>query len=117
MTVGERIKNLREKRGYTLEELGEKIGVGKSTVRKWENGMIQNMRRDKIQKLAEVLNCSPLYLLGYGDDDSLYPISKESEPLSDEQNDKMLKFANLYAQLKDDEQLLVDNMISTLLRK
>ena len=60
MTVGEKIKMYREKKGYTLEELGNRVGVGKSTIRKWENGIIKNMRRDKIQILAEVLNCSPL---------------------------------------------------------
>lgn len=65
MTTGERIKILREQKGMTLEELGEKVGVGKSTVRKWENGMIANMRRDKIAKLASALNVDPLYLMGW----------------------------------------------------
>lgn len=114
MTTGERIKYLREKRGYTLEELGNKIGVGKSTVRKWENGMIQNMKRDKIQIVAEVLGCSPLYILGYGDDDNLFP---ESEKKNDEQDEKLVRFSNLYSQLSEEEQTLVDNMIATLLKK
>lgn len=65
MTVGERIKSLREQQGMTLEELGSKVGVGKSTVRKWENGMIENMRRDKIAKLAAALGVTPLYLMGW----------------------------------------------------
>lgn len=115
MTTGERIKFLRERRGYTLEELGIRIGVGKSTVRKWENGMIQNMRRDKIQIVAEVLGCSPLYLLGYGDDDTLFPsTNKEKE---NENNEHVKEITNLYAQLSEDEKTLVDNMILTLLRK
>ena len=42
-------------KGYTLEELGAKIGVQKSTVRKWEIGLIANMGRDTIAKLADVL--------------------------------------------------------------
>lgn len=115
MTTGERIKFLREKRGYTLEELGERIGVGKSTVRKWENGMIQNMRRDKIQIIANVLGCSPLYILGYGDDDNLFPTSNPDK--DDAQYERLNRFANLYSQLNEDEQSLVDNMIATLLRK
>lgn len=67
MTVGERIKSLREKQGMTLEELGNKVGVGKSTVRKWENGIIENMRRDKIAKLASALGVTPIYLMGWDD--------------------------------------------------
>lgn len=65
MTMGEQIKQLRLERNMTLEELGNKVGVGKSTVRKWENGMIANMRRDKIAKLAFALDVSPAYLMGW----------------------------------------------------
>lgn len=58
MEMGQKIKKIREEKGMTLEELGNKVGVGKSTVRKWENGIIANMRRDKIAKLANALGCS-----------------------------------------------------------
>ena len=65
MDMGEKIKKLREAKGMTLEELGDKVGVGKSTVRKWEKGIIANMRRDKIAKVAKALNVSPSYLMGW----------------------------------------------------
>ena len=65
MDMGTIIKQLREERGMTLEQLGDKIGVGKSTVRKWENGMIANMRRDKIGLIANALSVSPAYLMGW----------------------------------------------------
>ena len=65
--IGERIKRLRSKKNMTLEELGNQVGVGKSTVRKWETGMIANMRRDKIAKLADALDVSPAYLMGWKD--------------------------------------------------
>ena len=57
-----KIKRL-EKR-LTLEQVGEIVGVGKSTVRKWENGMIENMGRDKIVALSKALDISPLDILG-----------------------------------------------------
>ena len=65
MNMGEKIYSLRKEKGMTLEELGNKVGVGKSTVRKWENGMIANMKRDKILKISEVLGVSPGYLMGW----------------------------------------------------
>jgi len=65
MEIGEKIKYLRTRQGMTLEELGEKVGVGKSTVRKWETGAIANMRRNKIASLADALNVSPSYLMGW----------------------------------------------------
>lgn len=68
MEIGTKIYNLRTQRGMTLEELGKKVGVSKSTVRKWEQGIIANMKRDKIAKLAFALGCSPAYLMGWDED-------------------------------------------------
>ena len=65
MEMGEKIKTLRAAKNMTLEELGNAVGVGKSTVRKWENGMIANMHRDKIAKIAAALDVSPAYLMGW----------------------------------------------------
>ncbi|MCI5547834.1 MAG: XRE family transcriptional regulator [Clostridiales bacterium] len=65
MDIGERIKMLRTQQGLTLEEVGTRVGVGKSTVRKWESGQIANMRRDKIALLAKALNVTPTYLMGW----------------------------------------------------
>lgn len=67
MDMGAKIHLLRTQNDMTLEELGNKVGVGKSTVRKWENGIIANMKRDKILKVAEALNTSPAYLMGWTD--------------------------------------------------
>lgn len=65
MTLGEKMKFLRTQRGLTLEEVGRKVGVGKSTVRKWESGAIANMRRDKIALVAKALGTTPEYLMGW----------------------------------------------------
>ena len=40
MKIGEFIKRRREELGLTLEEVGVAVGVGKSTVKKWETGFI-----------------------------------------------------------------------------
>lgn len=58
------LKTKRLEKKLTLEQVGEMVGVGKSTVRKWENGMIENMGRDKIVALSKALNVSPLDILG-----------------------------------------------------
>ena len=65
MEMGQKIHELRTQKGLTLEELGNAVGVGKSTVRKWENGIIANMKRDKILKVSEALGVSPAYLMGW----------------------------------------------------
>ena len=58
--IGKKMYQRRKELGLTLEEVGEAVGVGKSTVRRWENGMIKNMGRDKIAALARILQMSPV---------------------------------------------------------
>lgn len=68
MEMSEKIKARRAELNMTLEDVGRKVGVGRSTVRKWETGQIANMRRDKIASLAEALHVSPAYLMGWDED-------------------------------------------------
>ena len=63
--MANRIQDLRKSKNMTLEEVASIVGVGKSTVRKWETGMIANMKRDKIAKLAKALGTTPAYLMGW----------------------------------------------------
>ena len=63
MTIGEFINKRRLALNITLDEIGEAVGVGKSTVKKWETGYISNMKRDKIDKLAKVLQVKPPLVL------------------------------------------------------
>lgn len=72
MSIGDIIKKRRQELHLTLEDLGDLCGVGKSTVRKWENGMIENMGRDKISALAKALKISPLTLLNMDEDEEMY---------------------------------------------
>lgn len=58
--IGKMMFERRKELGLTLEEVGAAVGVGKSTVRKWENGLIKNMGRDKIALLAKILDLSPV---------------------------------------------------------
>lgn len=88
MDLGEKIKKLRIEQGLTLEEVGNRVGVGKSTVRKWESGEIANMRRDKISLIAKALGVSPAYLMGWDENSSsdalpsnIIPIRIEKVPL------------------------------------
>ena len=65
MTMAENIRYLRLKHGLTQEQLGEVIGVQKSAIRKYESGMVENIPRSSIVKMAEIFGVSPAYLMGW----------------------------------------------------
>lgn len=63
--MGKRIKQKREELGLTLEDLGRKLGVNKSTVSKWERGAVESIKRSHVDDLARVLHCAPEWLMGF----------------------------------------------------
>ena len=67
MTFAERLKELRVEKGLSLEEVGKEIDVGRATMSKYEHGTIKKMPNEKIEKLAELFNVSPAYLMGWTD--------------------------------------------------
>lgn len=70
MTIGERIKNLRERHNMTQTELAEAIGTTKQNIYKYENGIVTNIPSDKIESLAVVFKVSPAFIMGWGTMDS-----------------------------------------------
>ena len=78
MTMGERIRTLRKQHRMSMEELGSKIGVGKSAILKYENGTVENLPRSTIEKMAILFGVSPSYLMCFDEWD------QNSEALSDE---------------------------------
>lgn len=64
-TIAEKIKNKRTSNNITLEELGKKVGVSKQTVQRYESGVISNIPSDKIELMANALDTTPAYLMGW----------------------------------------------------
>lgn len=78
MKTGLAIAQRREEIGMTQDELAKAVGVSKTSISRWESGDISNMRRDRIQKLAEALRVSPLSLLEEETDGLADTVSQQS---------------------------------------
>lgn len=119
--MGKKIKELRQAKGMTLEQVASIVGVGKSTVRKWETGMIANMKRDKIQALATALGTTPAYLMGWKEDKKEIPFSlrlfgkepKETPQLTE--GEQML--LDLFRQIPEDAQKMYLEVLRASLKK
>ena len=76
MTIGEKIKQARIDKGLTQEELAEKLGYkSRSSVNKIETGG-RDIPRSQIKRIAEILDVSPISLLGFEDEKPTDPLTE-----------------------------------------
>jgi len=66
MTIGERIKRLREEKDLTQRELADKIQISYSVMNRIESGE-RAIRDEELKKIADVLETTADYLLGRTD--------------------------------------------------
>ena len=69
MTIGTKIKNLRIALKLTQEELASAVGTKKQTIHKYETGIISNIPASKIKALADKLETTPAYLMGWEEEE------------------------------------------------
>ncbi len=65
MDISKKLKDRRKELNLTMLEVAQKTGVSEATVSRWESGDIANMRRDKIVLLANALQVSPSFIMGW----------------------------------------------------
>lgn len=73
--IRQRIKSRREELSITYQELADKTGMSKSTLQRYETSSIKNIGLDKLEILANALDITPAFLLGWEE-----PKAKEEKP-------------------------------------
>ena len=64
MVVGEKIKARRQELGWSLAELGNRMGYNKSSVLRIERGEV-DLPQSRIMQFAQVLGVAPGHLMGW----------------------------------------------------
>ncbi len=119
MSIGKRIKFLRKQNGLSIDDLASKLGKNRATVYRYENGDIENLPLDILDPLADALNTTPAYLMGWvskdfistrmseGENESIYySVNKTNvlhvdrwhkefglNPFTDEEHEKLIEYA------------------------
>ena len=75
--TSERLKELMALKGLRQIDIAEKTGLGKSAISQYVSGKI-TPKQDKVYILAEGLNVSPTWLMGYD-----VPMEKETIPTTE----------------------------------
>lgn len=67
MTIGERIKKLREEKNITVDKLAELIGKNRATIYRYESSEIEKLPTSVLEPLCKALGTTPAYLMGWSD--------------------------------------------------
>lgn len=78
--MGIRIRQCREDMDLTQEELGQKLGLQRAVINKYEKGRIENMKRATIKQMADIFKVSPSWLMGL-DEESNTTLTSKAIPL------------------------------------
>lgn len=107
--IGTRIKDTRKKAGLTQDELGAKLGIGKSSISEWESNK-RSPDFDKLEEMAAILGVSFHYLVGWSDDPKYPPLEQTeflyiSHPSNDKSTDELRKKLHDYIDTLTDEEI------------
>ena len=73
-----RLKELRQKKGDTQEDVAKVMGVTRRGYQKWENGESQ-IKPEKARQLADYFGVNVAYLLGFEDKQHILKIIQSNE--------------------------------------
>ena len=97
--IMERMKNRREELNMSYQTLSEKVGISKSTLQRYETGFIKNMPVDKLEDIANALNVSPAYLMGWeAEQPTTLAAHLDGKDFTEEQWERIQSFAKFIKQ-------------------
>jgi transcriptional regulator with XRE-family HTH domain len=115
MTIGEKLKNLRISLKLTQEELADAVGTKKQTIHKYETGIISNIPASKIKALADKLDTTPAYLMGWTEASATE--YKKADTISDiiikiRSDDELLEIMKDVCNLSGEQRVVVKTLLS-----
>ena len=96
LALGQKIKTLRKEKGYTLQQLAEKIGSGKSYIWEIENRGLKRPSAEKLASIANALDVTTDFL-----------INNEQTELSEDE-DKEILYRKMGRLTKDDQDKIME---------
>ena len=109
-TFRERFKKRRKFMGITLKQIGAYLGVTEGNVQRYECGTVK-IPADKLDKIAEILECDLAYLWGYIDTPRAPVATPEQEGIDEARLIK--KYRRLNEKQKSAVHVVIDSFLDT----
>lgn len=78
--IGKRIRDRRKELELSVEDVAKRLDKNRTTVYRYEKGDIENLPLETLKPLAEILETTPAYLMGW--EDKAEQIIAENESIS-----------------------------------
>lgn len=115
-SLGTRIKYLRSIMQMSQDELGRRVGVQRAAINKYEKGTVENIPLKTIEKMAEVFEVSPTYLLGWNgeNDDPLSVEVKIIQAISKYYGAEVVDLVECYIEVNKEGKKRILNFVSDI---
>jgi len=102
MKIGLRMKERRKELKMSAEELARKLGKDRSTIYRYEKGDIENLPLDILEPIAEALETTPAYLMGWEQEqiDAVAEIETDKNVYNDRLESKLKLFMEEFGELQ-----------------
>ena len=108
MSMGTKIRELREAKNMSLEDVAKLCGTTRQAIYKYENEIVTNIPYDRIILLAKALNTTPSQLFGWEE-------NKKSSPNEEGLTEGEKVMLELFRAIPEDQQPVVLAMIRAAL--
>ena len=109
--MAKRIKECRLNSKLTQEELANKLGLKKSAIAKYENGRVENIKRNTIEEMAKIFDVKPSYIMGWDDGRNMII---EYVDLTEAEKSAQKRLLAYYKALSEIDKKRVDNYVKNL---
>ena len=105
---------MRLQQGLSIDDLAYRLGKNRTTIYRYENGDIENLPLGILDSLAEALNTTPAYLMGWENSSSNYTVHEAYESLepkwydefeldsfNNEEREKIIEYARFLLSIRE----------------
>lgn len=111
MSIGAKIKELREAKNMSLDDVAKLCCTTRQTIYKYENGIVTNIPYDRIILLSKALNTTPAALLGFNQVQEENKISLDGMELTEGE----IAFIRLLRRVPaEDKPVVIEKILSAL---
>lgn len=106
LEIGRRIEEARKHAGLTQSELGDKLGMNKSSIQRYETGQVKKIKIPVIDTIAKVLKVNPAWLA----------LKTDDPKIDDTSLDQFSEFTKKFSMLSEENKQRVVGYIDALLK-